>query len=557
MADVDPQSMSRYQVITTLGQGGMARVLLTMSRGPAGVTKLLVVKELKDELKSDPEFVTMFLDEARIAARLNHPNVIQTYEVGSDGEHPFIVMEYLEGQALSAILGRVGRKNLPLGLHLFALSQTAAGLHYAHELKGFDGAPLGLVHRDVSPHNVFVTYDGRVLLVDFGIAKAADSAGLTRAGVFKGKVGYAAPEQLASQGSIDRRADVFALGVMLWEALAQRRLTFGEPEQVVMLRRASGEDLKIASVVPDAPPELCRICDKAMAHDPNDRFATAAEFRAEIEGFLETSKRVGGEEIGKLVRETFAADRLRVLSLVEAQMKVMTAPTSAAEAAPPTPVAEPAPVSKRDQSEPRDSTLKVSAASSPGITVKPDERGRGRLLVGVGVALGAALLVFAALRGGPSTSETVVNAGAGSAAPSGKPATVDVWIAVDPPEARLTLDDAALASNPFRASMPQSTMARRLKVSAPGFTTEERLITLDRDIHLEMALKAAPAAASSSVASPAQSALVVPGGPRVPGAMLPPIGLGKATATAAPGPAPGEAIAPQPKKSTRSIDDTF
>ncbi|MEO7327337.1 MAG: serine/threonine-protein kinase, partial [Minicystis sp.] len=230
MPEADPLSQSRYQVITTLGQGGMARVLLTMSRGPAGVTKLLVVKELKDELKSDPEFVTMFLDEARIAARLNHPNVIQTYEVGNDGEHPFIVMEYLEGQALSAVLGRVGRKNLPLGLHLYALSQTAAGLHYAHELKGFDGAPLGLVHRDVSPHNVFVTYDGRVLLVDFGIAKAADSAGLTRAGVFKGKLGYAAPEQLEGKGNIDRRADVFALGAMLWEAIAMRRLTYGEPE---------------------------------------------------------------------------------------------------------------------------------------------------------------------------------------------------------------------------------------------------------------------------------------------------------------------------------------
>src|SRR5262245_37339209 len=225
-----PASRSRYQVITTLGQGGMARVLLTLSRGPAGVTKLLVVKELKAELKGDPEFLTMFLDEARIAARLNHPNVIQTFEVVSDGEHPLIVMEYLEGQSLSAILGRVGRKAMPLDVHLHVLAQTAAGLHYAHELKGLDGTLLDVAHRDVSPHNVFVTYDGLVKLVDFGIAKAADSAGLTRAGQFKGKIGYASPEQLGGGGQVDRRTDVFALGVMLWEAVAQRRLTFGEAE---------------------------------------------------------------------------------------------------------------------------------------------------------------------------------------------------------------------------------------------------------------------------------------------------------------------------------------
>jgi serine/threonine-protein kinase len=563
MPEADPPSLSRYQVITTLGQGGMARVLLTMSRGPAGVTKLLVVKELKDELKSDPEFVTMFLDEARIAARLNHPNVIQTYEVGSDGEHPFIVMEYLEGQALSAVLGRVGRKSFPLGLHLHALAQTAAGLHYAHELKGFDGAPLGLVHRDVSPHNVFVTYDGRVLLVDFGIAKAADSAGLTRAGVFKGKLGYAAPEQLEGKGNIDRRADIFALGVMLWEALAMRRLTFGEPEHVIMARRASGEDLKIASVAPDAPPELCRIVDRAMAHDPADRFATAAELRAELEAFLESSKRVGGEEIGKLVRETFAADRQRVLSLVEAQMKVMAAPPGPGETPPP-PLAEPAPVSRRDQSEPRDSTVKVTATTAPSAAHKPEAPGRGRLFLGVGLALAVAVLVFVGMRSAGSSatqSASTTTAPSNAASAAARPATVDVWISVDPPEARLTLDEVALSSNPFHAAMPESTLARKLRVSAPGFVTDERLITLDRDLHLEMALKAAPGAPTASNAAPALSAPLAPGGapggPRLPGAMLPPTGLGKPTATAAAGPAPGEAIAPQPKKSTRSIDDTF
>jgi serine/threonine-protein kinase len=552
MTEAEPLSRSRYQVITTLGQGGMARVLLTMMRGPAGVTKLLVVKELKDELKGDPEFVTMFLDEARIAARLNHPNVIQTYEVGSDGDNPLIVMEYLEGQSLSGVLGRVGRKNVPLDLHLYALAQTAAGLHYAHELRNFDGSSLGLVHRDVSPHNVFVTYDGRVLLVDFGIAKAADSAGLTRAGVFKGKLGYAAPEQLRSGGvAIDRRADIFALGVMLWEALAQRRLTTGESEPAVMHRRATGGDLKIADVAPTAHPELCRICDKAMAHDPAERFQTAAELRAALEAHLETSKRVGGEEIGKLVRETFAADREKVRALVEAQMKTLKGHATTGEHAAVTAAPEPAPVSKRELSEPRDSTLQVSAASASSASQKREEPGRGRLpLLAVGAAVALLVGLWATRGGAPAHGPEAAPSARPAAPPEPAPvATVEVWISADPPEARLALDDAALTTNPFHGVMARSALTRRLRVSAPGYATDERLITLDRDVRLELSLKSAPSAAPSGTAAPAAVA------PRNAGAPPPPPPTSKA---AAPGPAPGEVLAPQPqKKGSRPIDDTF
>jgi serine/threonine-protein kinase len=208
----------KYRPIATLGQGGMARVLLTVAQSGPGVHKLLVVKELKPDLVKDAEFVTMFVDEARLAARLNHPNVLTTYEIGESGGAPFLVMEYLEGQPLHAVLPRVGRTAMPLTAHLAILQKALAGLHYAHELRDFDGSPMNVVHRDVSPQNVFVCYDGQVKLLDFGIAKASGSVARTETGVFKGKLGYIAPEQITSP-TVDRRADVFSVGVMLWEAL--------------------------------------------------------------------------------------------------------------------------------------------------------------------------------------------------------------------------------------------------------------------------------------------------------------------------------------------------
>src|SRR5438105_4376679 len=174
------RTLGRYRVIAKLGQGGMAKVFLTVVPGPAGVQKLLVVKELRPELAHDEDIRTMFLDEARLAARLNHPNVVQTYEVGVERGHYFIAMEYLEGQPLNRLWRRMAAEHMPLEMQLKILADALNGLHYAHELVDFDGTPLHVVHRDISPHNVFVTYDGQVKVVDFGIAKAASSRGSTK-----------------------------------------------------------------------------------------------------------------------------------------------------------------------------------------------------------------------------------------------------------------------------------------------------------------------------------------------------------------------------------------
>ncbi len=215
----------RFRVIAEVGEGGMAKVYLAVARGFSGFNKLVVLKSLRSNLASDRACVDMFLHEARLAARLNHPNVVQTYEVIEEDGRPVMVMEYLEGQPLSQIAVRAqADKRFTLSMRLHVLCDVLAGLHYAHELRDFDGTALDLVHRDVSPQNIFVTFEGQVKLLDFGIAKVVHTSAPaeTDAGVLKGKVLYMAPEQIAGE-ALDRRADIFAVGVMLWEALAGER----------------------------------------------------------------------------------------------------------------------------------------------------------------------------------------------------------------------------------------------------------------------------------------------------------------------------------------------
>ena len=228
-ANVSPSGFGRYHVFASLGRGGMADVFLAVARGPMGFNKLAVIKRLRPTLVREPGFRDMFLDEARLAARLNHPNVIQSYEVGESHGSFYIAMEYLEGQPLNKIIAAAIARGEAFDPVFCArvIADACNGLNHAHELRDYDGTPLQIIHRDVSPHNVFVTYDGQVKLVDFGIAKAALSSTQTEVGVLKGKVAYMAPEQ-AMGGAIDARADLFAMGIVLWEMIARKRLMQGE-----------------------------------------------------------------------------------------------------------------------------------------------------------------------------------------------------------------------------------------------------------------------------------------------------------------------------------------
>ena len=324
------ERVGKYRIIALLGQGGMAAVYLSVVPGPLGVNKLLVVKLLREDLSHDAEFVVMFQNEARLATRLNHANVVQTYEIGVEDGHHYLAMDYLDGQPLHALLRKASRGGMPLDVHVRILAEMLAGLHYAHTLKDFDGTSFNVVHRDVSPQNVFVTYDGQVKVVDFGIAKAAGASSSTQAGVFKGKLAYVAPEQ-ASGEAIDRRADLFSVGVMLWEAIACKRFASADSQTAILARRIAGKEPRIRQIVPDADPELADICDRAMAQDPNDRFATAQEFRDALETFLERfSRRIGPREVSQLVSSLFVEEREKIRLIIDEQMKRIQRETNTA-----------------------------------------------------------------------------------------------------------------------------------------------------------------------------------------------------------------------------------
>lgn len=283
--DDDRRWLDRYELIAEIASGGMATVYLGRIVGDGGFQRLVAIKRIHDQLAEDPEIINMFRKEARIAAQIHHAHVVPILEIGMSKRGHYLVMEYIEGMTLAQISSRVVASGLqiPRRFALRMVLDTLAGLHAAHDLTGPDGKILGIVHRDCSPHNILVGVDGNARITDFGVARDTSAASHTRAGTLKGKVAYMAPEQIKQDMRLDRRADLFAMGVVLWEALAGRTLFRADTRWDTILAALSAPVPRLAEVTYGIPPALDDVCAKALERDPSRRFQTAVQMAEAIE----------------------------------------------------------------------------------------------------------------------------------------------------------------------------------------------------------------------------------------------------------------------------------
>ena len=300
--------IDRYELVAEIASGGMATVYLARLGGVGGFQRFVAIKCLHPHLAGEQEFVEMFLDEARLAAGIHHPNVVPILEVGASERGYYIVMEYVEGDTLARLLARASTtgRMVPPAIALRVGLDMLAGLHAAHELRDHMGQPIELVHRDVSPQNVLVGIDGIARITDFGVAHAASRLSATRVGQLKGKIAYMAPEQASADPVVDRRADVFSSGIVLWEALTGQRLFKAEHDAATLTRIISGPIRRIHDLNPAVSPEVNDVVLKALERDPSKRFATCAKFADALErAGTATGVIASGRELGAYVTQVF------------------------------------------------------------------------------------------------------------------------------------------------------------------------------------------------------------------------------------------------------------
>jgi serine/threonine protein kinase len=301
--------LGRYRLRGVLGQGGMGRLYVAEQEGIEGFSKIVALKQILPHLADSAQFRRMFLTEARVAARLDHPNIVVTYELGETGGVYFMSMEYLPGEDLGAVMARCRESGGPMPVETAAAvsHQALSGLHYAHDLRD-NGRSVGLVHRDVNPSNIFVTYYGMVKLLDFGVVKGSTTAA-TSPGTFKGKYAYCAPEQLTGE-AIDRRTDVFCVGIVLWECLTGQSLFKGSTDAAVIDAVRSQPILPPSNVRRGVPPELEQLTMKALARKRQERFQSAFEMSEAVDRFLSHwPHRPTSKTIGLWLEHTFGAQR--------------------------------------------------------------------------------------------------------------------------------------------------------------------------------------------------------------------------------------------------------
>ena len=311
-----PRAFGRYEVLARLATGGAANIF--MAREPVETGhRIVCVKTLLPERAKDAEFVAMFLDEARLAARLDHPNCVDIHVLGRERNVYYIAMEYIFGETLWNLLATVADVRTPLPQSAVAsiLASASAGLHHAHELRDPNGRPYNLVHRDVSPQNIMVTFEGQTKVLDFGVAKAETGRAATQTGIVKGKFSYMSPEQITG-GSVDRRSDIFSLGIVMFECLASRRLYRADTPEDIASLMLDRRPPRLREIVSDIHPTLDKICSKALSRHPSARYETAAHMEeALLDHLADVGYDTSNTPVRRLITERFAPaiDRRRSL----------------------------------------------------------------------------------------------------------------------------------------------------------------------------------------------------------------------------------------------------
>jgi len=516
----------RYHLIAHLGGGARSEVSLAKTDAKTGPPTLCVVKRLKLGADAEADLVSQFAAEAGLGARLKHPNIVQVIEAGSDAEGPFLVLEYLEGQTLARIRSRAHRRGagVPRGMALHIIMATAAGLAYAHELQDEAGKRLKIVHGDLQPDNVLVTYAGKTKVIDF--SPPAVPGGKAPAGTPKPSVAYMAPEQAKGAVILDGRVDVFALGVIMWELLAGKRLWEGMSEAAVLTRLADDKPLPtLRSVVPDMPAALDAICTQALAKVRDDRFDSASELREAIEKVAAAPElQITSALVAEIVISLFEEEREKMRATVD---EALMRPAGGAQALPQIRPLPPTSSNKFVDVEtdpnlwvgaaPRAAAPPVAAGSSAPIAAAPSQPvvdilrveqapspdRRFALVVGGAVLIAFAGVAVVAMTSNDKGDKTETTArpmptarpsAAATTEPSAmaEPEEITVEISVRPPTAKLYVDGVRATNNPHKVKVVRGKFPHEIRAENDGFETRSMTVMFDRDRSIDLVLTPKP-----------------------------------------------------------------
>ncbi len=484
-----PTQLGRYRVLGLLGTGGMAEVFLAKLLGPSGFERPVVIKRILPHLAREQHFRDMFLDEARIVAGIQHQNVVHVQELCQQDGELFMVMEFLEGESAAGLARRLSakRKLLSFGLAAHIVAEICSGLHSAHNLKDSEGNIQHLVHRDVSPANIFVTYDGGVKILDFGIAVAENRVSKTEAGQVKGKYAYMSPEQCKGK-PLDRRSDVFSLGTVLYEISTCRRLFKRESDMMTLQAICSEAVVPPSKLVTNYPPSLEAVIMKAIARDRKDRYQSALEMRRDL---LEVSRelnegKIPEESLSRVMHKLFV-DRIeqkhRMLSRIRSGSDVTSVPAAEVDSSIDLPAAA---FTEELQSESAVS-IQTSALRAP---TRPAS-GRWQLKAGgaaiaIGLSVGGFVLMSAAPA--PPTLPPPVAPKVVAPVVPALPEVVTLAIESKPAGARIYVNGRPRGETPITMELPRGEAKMDLKVTLEGHVDYEEQVVPDMNQRLRLSM---------------------------------------------------------------------